>query len=33
MQALYYDYMTALAVHVNKYTGLAYRDDPTVLGW
>lgn len=32
-QALFYDYMTALATHVNAFTGLAYRDDPAVLGW
>jgi len=32
-QALYYDYMTALSTQVNKFTGLAYRNDPTILGW
>ncbi|KAF5828081.1 hypothetical protein DUNSADRAFT_18253 [Dunaliella salina] len=32
-RALYYDYMTALATRVNQFTNLAYRDDPTVLGW
>lgn len=33
LRALYYDYITALATHVNQFTGLAYREDPTILGW
>lgn len=33
LQALFYDYMTALATHVNVFTGLQYRHDPALLGW
>lgn len=33
LQALFYDFITALAVHTNPFTGLAFRDDPSVLGW
>jgi mannan endo-1,4-beta-mannosidase len=26
-------HITAVLNHVNRYTGVAYRDDPTILGW
>jgi mannan endo-1,4-beta-mannosidase len=26
-------HITALLNHVNRYTGVAYKDDPTILGW
>jgi hypothetical protein len=26
-------HVTALLNHVNRYTGIAYKDDPTILGW
>jgi mannan endo-1,4-beta-mannosidase len=26
-------HLTALLNHVNRYTGVAYKDDPTILGW
>jgi mannan endo-1,4-beta-mannosidase len=26
-------HVTALLNHVNRYTGVAYKDDPTILGW
>jgi mannan endo-1,4-beta-mannosidase len=27
------EHVTALLNHVNRYTGVAYKDDPTILGW
>lgn len=27
------DHISALLSHVNRYTGVAYKDDPTILGW
>jgi hypothetical protein len=27
------DHVTAILNHVNRYTGVAYKDDPTILGW
>jgi mannan endo-1,4-beta-mannosidase len=27
------EHVTALLKHVNRYTHVAYRDDPTILGW
>jgi hypothetical protein len=27
------EHITALLNHVNVYTGVAYKDDPTILGW
>jgi mannan endo-1,4-beta-mannosidase len=27
------EHITALLNHVNRYTGVAYKDDPTILGW
>jgi mannan endo-1,4-beta-mannosidase len=27
------DHITALLGHVNRYNGVAYKDDPTILGW
>lgn len=32
-QALFFDYLTALAVRNNSLTGVAYRHDPTILAW
>lgn len=32
-QALYFDYMTALATRTNVFTRLPYRHDPGILGW
>lgn len=29
----YRDYITHFVQHVNPYTGLAYRDDPTIMAW
>ena len=26
-------YISALLTHVNRYTGVAYRDDPTIMAW
>ena len=27
------DYISHILNHVNSYTGIAYKDDPTILGW
>ncbi len=27
------EHISALLDHVNRYTGVAYKDDPTILGW
>ncbi|PLW58059.1 hypothetical protein PCANC_00643 [Puccinia coronata f. sp. avenae] len=27
------DYIEVILTHVNQYTGIAYRDDPTILAW
>jgi len=32
-QAWYRDHIQMIITHVNPYTGLAYRDDPTVFAW
>jgi len=32
-QSWYRDHITAVVERVNSYTGLAYRDDPTVFSW
>jgi mannan endo-1,4-beta-mannosidase len=33
MQGYWKDYVTMLASRVNEYTGVAYRDEPTILAW
>src|SRR6185295_12406773 len=32
-KTLYQDYVRAVLTRVNSYTGLAYKDDPTILAW
>ncbi|MFW7379816.1 MAG: hypothetical protein ACOH5I_13470 [Oligoflexus sp.] len=32
-RALYQDYVQRITSRVNSYTGVAYRDDPTILMW
>ncbi|PNG99620.1 Mannan endo-1,4-beta-mannosidase 6, partial [Tetrabaena socialis] len=32
-KARFFDYMTALAVRRNAFTGMQYRHDPTILAW
>ncbi|MFC4245388.1 cellulase family glycosylhydrolase [Gryllotalpicola reticulitermitis] len=33
IRAAYFAYVTHVITRVNRYTGLAYRDDPTVMTW
>ena len=33
LQAQYRDYVTAIVLRKNSFTGVVYRDDPTILAW